>query len=256
MEITILPISQIKEIQHDISDMLRPLNNVEYLILKASINKYGLLSPVIVGEYNGKYILLDGSSRIHIYKEFVKTHIECVILPITGIDDAIRKSYIFNTARRNMSPLDTKKAYDAFREHFPLEKTIDKNITAKINITVQPAQTLKITAIDNTVRYKRPRTPAQLAHDQKMRDDAQTRKEAKDVKNNVPEVKSGVDRSQVQSTKAVAMEQKSQKSTIFSDTELERKTKDMHKAMELARNSASGEPVEQEWMPDNNKPFE
>ncbi|MBF0527730.1 MAG: ParB/RepB/Spo0J family partition protein [Deltaproteobacteria bacterium] len=86
--------------------------------LKQSIQREGrLLDPITVREEGDRFIIIDGRRRLRAVKELGWIEIDCVI---EGVDErtAAHLSFIKNTERKNLNPIDIANHLRAMLDHF------------------------------------------------------------------------------------------------------------------------------------------
>jgi len=100
----------------------RPLSNSKYQILKDTIETQGLMHPIYVWEYNGKYIIISGHNRVRAYKDlFEKTkeqkykEIPAQIEKVEDIDEERARVLVgIGNVQRAVSANEEFMVYDEF----------------------------------------------------------------------------------------------------------------------------------------------
>ncbi|OYT40531.1 MAG: hypothetical protein B6U86_03840, partial [Candidatus Altiarchaeales archaeon ex4484_43] len=85
--------------------------------LKRSIEKYKLLEPILVRKDRDKYIVIDGIMRLRVVKELGWKEITCNILDVDE-EKSYHISYIKNTQRKNLSPIEEALHLQTVKEKF------------------------------------------------------------------------------------------------------------------------------------------
>jgi hypothetical protein len=105
----------------------------EYEYLKASIKKYGYLTPILVCEHEGKYFVADGAHRVLALKEEArlnnKNEDEIYITVIKpkkfSLAEAWSGAFLFNKAKGKLSPKKVAEFLLKGEEMFGLEKILE-----------------------------------------------------------------------------------------------------------------------------------
>ena len=127
--------------------------------LALSIEKHGLLQPIVVIEDNGKYILVAGERRLRAFKLLNKDKIKAIISDIS-LKDLREYALIENIQREDLNPLEIaislKSLIDEYGfTHEELAKSIGKSrtyITNMLRLLHLPNEVQK-KILDNKISY-------------------------------------------------------------------------------------------------------
>jgi ParB family chromosome partitioning protein len=106
--------------------------------LAASINKYGLLQPIVVIKDNENYILVAGERRLRAVKSLNKKKIKAIILDI-DLNELREFALIENIQRENLNPIEIAESLKSLIEehnytHEELARIISKSRSYVTNL--------------------------------------------------------------------------------------------------------------------------
>jgi len=87
--------------------------------LTASIQAHGVLQPIVVIPYKGKYQIVAGERRFRASQAAGKTSIPALVRTLSA-QHKLELSLIENIQRRDLNPLETATAYEKLRVQFNL----------------------------------------------------------------------------------------------------------------------------------------
>jgi len=99
--------------------------------LASSIEKYGLLQPIVVIKDNDNYILIAGERRLRAFKKLKKNKIKAIILDI-DLSSLREYALIENIQREDLNPIEVAKSLQSLLEehnytHAELAKIVSKS---------------------------------------------------------------------------------------------------------------------------------
>ena len=94
-------------------DPIRDIEDIEELMV--SIQSQGLIVPIIVREYDGKYQVVAGNRRLEAHKRLHLPSIDAIIIDADN-DEAKTKALVENVVRVNMSAIDIARTLKAIKD--------------------------------------------------------------------------------------------------------------------------------------------
>jgi ParB-like chromosome segregation protein Spo0J len=142
----------------------RQITTKQYNDLKKSIERFGLVDPIIVNEYfveNG-YVVVGGHQRLKICKELKYTEIDCVVLNLSKKDEReLNVRLNKNTGEFDMDILanefDIDELTDWGFKHIDLDLNIDKideDTDDSSTITIKEDDLIKAQELYNDLKNK------------------------------------------------------------------------------------------------------
>lgn len=112
--------------------------------LAESIQKHGLVQPIVVEMHEDHYVLVSGERRVRAHQQLGLKTIEAVIRPRTNNNgrELLISAIVENVQREDMDPVETAKAYGRLRDEFgmgpeEISRTVGKaptQIYASLNL--------------------------------------------------------------------------------------------------------------------------
>ena len=142
----------------------RQISTKDFNSLKKSIERFGLVDPIIVNEYfveNG-YVVVGGHQRLKICKELKYTEIDCVVLNLSKKDEReLNVRLNKNTGEFDMDILanefDIDELTDWGFKHIDLDLNIDKideDTDDSSTITIKEDDLIKAEELYNDLKNK------------------------------------------------------------------------------------------------------
>jgi len=127
--------------------------------LAKSIQKHGLMQPIVVIEDNDEYILVAGERRLRAVKSLGKTTIKAIVSDIS-IDELREYALIENIQREDLNPLEIAASLKALIDeygvtHEELAKSLGKSRTYISNMIrlLNLPQSVKNKLLENKITY-------------------------------------------------------------------------------------------------------
>ena len=127
--------------------------------LAKSIEKHGLMQPIIVIENDGKYVLVAGERRLRAVKSLGKTTIKAILSDIS-IDELREYALIENIQREDLNPLEIAASLKALIDeygftHEELAKNLGKSRTYISNMLrlLNLPESVKEKLLQNKITY-------------------------------------------------------------------------------------------------------
>ena len=142
----------------------RQITTKQYNDLKKSIERFGLVDPIIVNEYfvESGYVVVGGHQRLKICKELKYTEIDCVVLNLSKKDEReLNVRLNKNTGEFDMDILanefDIDELTDWGFKHIDLDLNIDKideDTDDSSTITIKEDDLIKAQELYNDLKNK------------------------------------------------------------------------------------------------------
>jgi ParB family chromosome partitioning protein len=150
--------------------------------LANSIDKYGLLQPIVVIKDNENYILVAGERRLRAVKKLGKKDIKAIVLDI-NLNELREFALIENIQRENLNPIEIAESLKMLIEehnytHEELAKIISKSRSYVTNL-------LRLLSLPKYVQEKVKNNEISVGHVKVM-----SNLDEKDIKNVIKEIKS------------------------------------------------------------------
>lgn len=147
-----------------VPDPDQPRRNFDELALdelSASVKEHGILQPIVVTPYQGKYMIVAGERRYRAAERAGLDKVPVLVRTLTN-QHKLELSLIENLQRRDLNPLETATAYLKLRDQFNL--TLDQ--------IGQRVGGKSVAAISNTLRLLRlPESVREAIADGRLRED-------------------------------------------------------------------------------------
>lgn len=141
---------RISEIIPDPDQPRRNFDEIALEELAASIKAHGILQPIVVTPYQGKYMIVAGERR---YRAALRAELERVPVLVRTLSNQhkLELSLIENLQRRDLNPLETATAYLKLRDQFNLSlDEIGQRVGGKSPAAV--SNTLRLLRLPESVR--------------------------------------------------------------------------------------------------------
>ena len=132
------------------SNLDQPRTNLGNLYdLKASIEKHGVLEPLLVRRRKGGYQLVSGERRFHAAMQVGLSEVPCIELTVSD-EHALEIALVENLQRQNLSPYEEADGFVTLIEKYGYTHEQVAEAVGRSRVTV--TETIKILNLPNDVR--------------------------------------------------------------------------------------------------------